>query len=34
MELQRFVTETLKQVVGGVKDAQQACAETGADINP
>ena len=34
MELQHFVTEALKQVVGGVKDAQAACAETGADINP
>ena len=34
MELQEFVTETLKQIVHGVRDALKARAESGALISP
>jgi hypothetical protein len=34
MELQQFVAEAITQVINGVKDAQAATADTGADVNP
>jgi len=34
MELQQFVTESIKQIVHGVADAQSACGSTNARINP
>lgn len=34
MDLQHFITETLKQVVQGVKEAQKGVAENGARVNP
>ena len=34
MELQQFITESLKQIVGGVVDAQQFVKEKGGSINP
>jgi hypothetical protein len=34
MNLQEFVRETLRQIIVGVKDAQEVCAESGGDINP
>ena len=34
MELKEFVAETLKQIVGGVKDAQAAVKGEGGEINP
>ncbi len=34
MELKAFVTQTIADIVGGVKEAQEACEETGAVVNP
>lgn len=34
MELSTFVSETLKQVITGIKDAQAVAAGNGAKINP
>jgi len=34
VNLQEFVTETLTQIVGGVKSAQAAVGELGAIVNP
>ena len=34
MELNRFISETLKEIIAGVKDAQEFAKENGACINP
>lgn len=34
MELKEFVTQTLVQIIEGVKDAQQQTKDSGALINP
>ena len=34
MELKDFVTETLMQIIEGIKDAQEKSSELGAIINP
>ena len=34
MDLKDFVSQTLTQIVAGVKDSQQSVAECGASINP
>jgi hypothetical protein len=34
MELKDFVSETLKQIIEGVRAAQEAAMQTGAQINP
>ena len=34
MELQNFIEETLKQIVSGVRGAQESAFELGAKINP
>jgi hypothetical protein len=34
MELQEFITKTLKAYIAGVKDAQEYAAEQGAKVNP
>jgi len=34
MELQNFIEETLKQIVSGVRGAQESAIELGAKINP
>ena len=34
MELKKFVSETLKEIIAGVKDAQEYAKENGACINP
>ena len=34
MELKEFVTETLMQIIEGIKDAQEKSSELGAIINP
>lgn len=34
MELREFVSETLTQIIAGVKDAQEATIDTGAVISP
>ena len=34
MELKIFITETLTQIIGGVKEAQSHAAKYGAEVNP
>ena len=34
MELKTFVTETLNQIIDGVKDAQKNSAQQGGEVNP
>lgn len=34
MELQDFIDETLKQIIRGVKSAQESAIELGAKVNP
>ncbi len=34
MELQDFIKETLKQIISGVRSAQESAIELGAKINP
>ena len=34
MELQDFIDETLKQIISGVRSAQESAIELGAKINP
>ena len=34
MELNKFISETLKEIIAGVKDAQEFARENGAIINP
>jgi len=34
MELKTFITETLNQIIDGVKDAQYHAAEQGGEVNP
>lgn len=34
MELKKFVSETLKEIIAGVKDAQEFAAKNDACINP
>lgn len=34
MELNKFISETLKEIIAGVKDAQEFARENGAVINP
>ncbi len=34
MELNKFISETLKEIIAGVKDAQEFAKENGAIINP
>ena len=34
MELEQFVTEALRQIITGVKAAQEAVAETGGEVGP
>ena len=34
MELKDFINETLKQIISGVKSAQESAIELGAKINP
>jgi len=34
MELQDFIGETLKQIISGVKNAQESAIELGAKVNP
>lgn len=34
MELEKFVSETLKEIIAGVKDAQEFAAKNGACVNP
>ena len=34
MELKEFVSETLKEIIAGIKDAQEYAKENGAIINP